>query len=309
MARGGISTETTTRRCLWSGARGRKGLRSLSICCHGTFYGVLGGFYLFWRIRGQRVRSWCWVSNAAGFQGRRINTAGGQLGRPLPQPVTLTPRRRARDGGGGYTAPHGSGGAGLRLSWDSQQDVRWGPDQSKEKRQKTQGRRCADKNDLETTGAWECGDSEGTGWLRERSPSGALSLPCRDAHSPGSKAQAAQRRPGPPAGKWHLKQETWTATPGTHQGRRADDKTWKNVCTEGKLTKKQPQKENWVLEEAERKCATSDGCVDKTCRGHEEEWKRAWTWVLTSNCLVNQWWHVPSHLQILLSPEPAWPLV
>ena len=56
------------------------------------------------------------MSNAAGFQGRRINTAGGQLGRPLPQPVTLTPRRRARDGGGGYTAPHGSGGAGLRLS-------------------------------------------------------------------------------------------------------------------------------------------------------------------------------------------------
>lgn len=44
MAPGGTTTEATTRRCLGSGARGREGLRSLSICCHRTFYGVVGWF-------------------------------------------------------------------------------------------------------------------------------------------------------------------------------------------------------------------------------------------------------------------------
>lgn len=47
VARGGTTTETTTRRCLRSGARGREGLRSLSICCHRTSYGVVGWFLLF----------------------------------------------------------------------------------------------------------------------------------------------------------------------------------------------------------------------------------------------------------------------
>lgn len=58
--------------------------------------------------------------------------------------------------------------------------------------------------------------------------------------------------------------------PGTHQGSSADDGTWKMPAL-GKLTKKQPQKEHWVSEEAERSVPGAMAVWTQTGQAREEE--------------------------------------
>lgn len=64
---------------------------------------VLWGFgcsYLFWRIRGQRVRSWCWASGAAGISGTENKYTGWSAWSPSPPAHHTDPKEEGKRQGG-----------------------------------------------------------------------------------------------------------------------------------------------------------------------------------------------------------------
>lgn len=294
MARGGTIAQSDHKEMLWSGARGKERPEVTQCCCHGMFYGILGGFYLFWRIRGQRVRSWCWASGAAGIPGPENKYTMWSAQLPSPQPITW-PHGRDGKRRQGHSPMAQEAPALFPEIVDKMYRTRGWPEQ--EEARKPRMTVCREwPGDHGGLGEWETVKDR----LIERAHTpGHCPCPAKTHTALGARPRK-QRGP-----QIHLRaSDVYSRRRGQRlrgpSGEKGRRRSLEDVCTERKPTKTATQGELGLRGGREEMCQRSDGCVD-TDWSETGRMKRSLNLSFNVNCLVNQWWHV------LTSPNPAFP--